>query len=59
MGKLVTLQEIVFNSCKVVQFIDMLPYNNQFLTYITTYAPVVSPDGEVVAINLSLFKAMY
>lgn len=50
-GKLVTLQEIVFNSCKVVQFIDMLPYNNQFLTYITTYAPVVSSDDEVVAIQ--------
>ena len=49
--KLVTLQEIVFNTYKVVQFIDMLPYNNQFLTYITTYTPVISPDGEVVAIQ--------
>lgn len=49
--KLVTLQEIVFNTCKVVQFIDMLPYNNQFLTYITTYTPIISPDGEVVAIQ--------
>ncbi len=49
--KLVTLQEVVFSTCKIVQFIDMLPYNNQFLTYITTYTPIISPDGEVIAIQ--------
>lgn len=49
--KLLTLQEIVFNSCKVVQFIDMLPYNNQFLTYVTTYTPIIAPSGNVIAIQ--------
>lgn len=49
--KLLTLQEIVFDSCKIVQFIDMLPYNNQFLTYITTYTPIIAPSGKVIAIQ--------
>lgn len=49
--KLITLQKIVFESCRVVQFIDMLPYNEQFINYITTYTPLLHPDGTVVAIQ--------
>lgn len=49
--KLITLQRIVFESCRVIQFIDMLPYNDQFITYITTYTPLLHPDGTVIAIQ--------
>jgi len=49
--KLLVLQEKVFKDSIVIQFIDMLPYNNQFLSYVTTYVPLIHPDGEVVAIQ--------
>ncbi len=55
--KLFYLQKIVFEQCKVVKFIDMLPYDNKFISYITTYFPLVHPNGEVVAIQSSSIKS--
>ena len=50
-AKLVLLQKKVLTTGVAVQFIDMLPYNNKFLTYITTYAPIFHPNGEIIAIQ--------
>ena len=55
--KLHRLQQIVFEKCKVIKFIDMLPYNQQFVTYITSYFPIIHPNGEVVAIHSSSIKS--
>lgn len=49
--KLLYLQKLVIDKCMIVQFIDMLPYDNKFITYITTYTPILHPDGEVIAIQ--------
>lgn len=49
--KLLCLQKLVIEKCMVIQFIDMLPYDNKFITYITTYTPILHPDGTVVAIQ--------
>lgn len=45
------LQQIVFERGVVVKFIDMLPYNERFIIYITSYVPVIHPNGEVIAIH--------
>lgn len=49
--QLAYLQKKVINESIVVQFIDMLPYDNKFITYITTYTPIVHSDGTVVGIQ--------
>lgn len=54
---LLELQQKVFNECLVVKFIDMMPYNNQFISYITTYFPIVHSSGEVVAILSTSIKS--
>ena len=55
--KLLMLHKLVFEQCKVIKFIDMLPYNNEFISYITTYFPVLHPSGEVVAIQSSSIRS--
>ena len=47
------LQQLVFEQAKVIKFIDMLPYNGQFIIYITTYMPIIHKSGEVIAIHSS------
>ena len=37
----------------------MLPYNNKFISYITTYFPIVHPNGEVVAIQSLSIKSYF
>ena len=54
--KLVYLQQMVFEKAMVIQFIDMLPYNNQYLSLMTTYTPIIHPNGEVVAIQASTIE---
>ncbi|MDD3267555.1 MAG: LuxR C-terminal-related transcriptional regulator [Burkholderiales bacterium] len=49
--KLLYLQKLVIDKCIVIQFIDMLPYDNKLITYVTTYTPVLHPDGSVIAIQ--------
>ena len=56
-AKLLYLQKLVFEKCKVIKFIDMLPYNNEFISYITTYFPILHPSGEVVAIQSSSVRS--
>lgn len=55
--KLYYMQKIVFEQCKIVKFIDMLPYNNKFISYITSYFPIVHPNGEVVAVQSLSIKS--
>lgn len=50
-NKLILLQKKVLTTGIAIQFIDMLPYNNKFLTYITTYTPIFHPNGEILAIQ--------
>lgn len=55
-GKLIYLQQLVLTHGKPVKFIDMLPYNNQLVAYLTTYCPLFHPSGEVIAIHSSSIK---
>ena len=45
------LQQLVFSHGKVIQFIDMLPYDGKFVIHLTNYAPIIDGSGEVIAIN--------
>lgn len=45
------LQQLVFTHAKVIQFIDMLPYNGEFTIYLTSYVPVIDRTGEIIAIH--------
>ena len=36
---------------RVINFIDLIPYNNQFQSYLETYIPLFHPSGEVIAIQ--------
>lgn len=54
---LIYLQKIVLQQGKVIKFIDMMPYNNEFVCYLTTYFPIVHPSGEVVAILSSSVRS--
>ena len=54
--KIVYLQQMVFAKGIMIQFIDMLPYNNQYLSLMTTYTPIIHPNGEVVAIQASTIE---
>lgn len=49
--KIYYLQQVVFNTGTVIKFIDMLPYNESFTVYITSYVPLIHPNGEVLAIQ--------
>lgn len=55
--KMLELQKTVFEKCQVISFIDMLPYNNQFVCYLTSYFPLVHSSGEVVAILSSSIRS--
>lgn len=55
-NKLIYLQQLVLTHGKPVKFIDMLPYNNQLVAYLTTYCPLFHPSGEVIAIHSSSIK---
>ena len=55
-SKLIYLQQLVITHGKPVKFIDMLPYNNQLVAYLTTYCPLFHPSGEVIAIHSSSIK---
>jgi len=50
-SNLIYLQQLVITHGKPVKFIDMLPYNNQLVAYLTTYCPLFHPSGEVIAIH--------
>jgi len=54
--KIVYLQQMVFAKGIIIQFIDMLPYNNQYLSLMTTYTPIIHPNGEVIAIQASTIE---
>lgn len=54
--KLVYLQRLVFEKAMVIQFIDMLPYGDKYISKMTTYVPVLHHTGEVVAIQASTIE---
>lgn len=49
--KVYLLQEYVFRTGMVVSYIDMLPYNNKFKTYIVTLVPLYCDEQEIVALQ--------
>jgi DNA-binding CsgD family transcriptional regulator len=49
--KLYLLQEYIFETGNVVSFIDMLPYNNQFKTYLVVIIPIYHNGQEIVALQ--------
>ncbi len=51
------LQQITIQQKKFINFVDLLPYNNQFEAYITIYMPLFHPNGEVVAMQSLAFHS--
>lgn len=49
--KIYLLQKYVFSTGAVVSYIDMLPYNNKFKTYIVTLIPLYCAGKEIVALQ--------
>ncbi len=49
--KIYLLQEYVFRTGMVVSYIDMLPYNNKFKTYMVTLIPLYYAGQEIVALQ--------
>lgn len=49
--KIYQLQLSIFRNKNVVNFIDLLPYNDQFIAYLITYVPIFHPKGEVIGIQ--------
>jgi DNA-binding CsgD family transcriptional regulator len=49
--KIYLLQEYVFSTEMVVSYIDMLPYNNKFKTYIVTLIPLYYEGQEIIALQ--------
>jgi DNA-binding CsgD family transcriptional regulator len=49
--KIYEIQQYVVTHNKVVNFIDLLPYNNQFKSYLETCIPLIHPSGEVIGIQ--------
>jgi hypothetical protein len=45
------LQNQVFKSGKMVSFMDLLPYNGKFSSFLINYVPIFHPNGEVIAIQ--------
>lgn len=45
------LQQSAVKNKQVVNFIDLIPYNNQFRVYLETLLPVFHPCGEVIAVK--------
>ncbi len=45
------VQRFVVEKKRAVTLIDLLPYNNNYATYLSTYFPILHPNGEVVAIE--------
>lgn len=45
------IQQKVFASKKVIKFFDLLPYNNQFNSFLVTYIPIIDKSEQVVAIQ--------
>lgn len=49
--KIYQLQLSIFRNKEVVNFIDLLPYNDRFIAYLITYVPIFHPSGEVIGIQ--------
>ena len=49
--KIFELQNVVFEHKRVVSFVDLLPYDGHFKSYLVTYVPIFHPSGEVVALQ--------
>lgn len=49
--KIYRIHQLVVSSKNVINFIDLMPYNNQYKSYLETYIPIFHPDGTVVAVQ--------
>jgi DNA-binding CsgD family transcriptional regulator len=49
--KIYQLQLSIFRNKNVVNFIDLLPYNDKFIAYLITYVPIFHPAGDVIGIQ--------
>lgn len=52
-------QKNVFLNKIAISFFDLLPYNNQFNTFLVTYVPIVNKVGEVVAIQSHAIESKF
>lgn len=52
-------QKDVFLNKRVISFFDLLPYNNQFNTYLVTYVPIINKAGEVVAVQSHAIESKF
>jgi DNA-binding CsgD family transcriptional regulator len=49
--KIFQIQRFVFEQQRVFSYIDILPYNDAFISYLMTLIPIFHPCGKVIAIQ--------
>lgn len=49
--KIFQIQQYVMSQGKAVNFIDLLPYNNIFKSFLVTYIPIYHPNREIIALQ--------
>lgn len=52
-------QKDVFLNKRAISFFDLLPYNNQFNSYLVTYVPIIDKTGAVVAIQSHAIESKF
>lgn len=50
-NKIYQLLRIAVKYKRIVKFIDLIPYNQRYCSFLETYTPILHPSGEVVAIQ--------
>ena len=58
-GMILDFQKDVFQNKRAISFFDLLPYNNQFNTFLVTYVPIINKAGEVVAIQSHAIESKF
>ncbi len=56
---ILNFQKDVFFDKRTISFFDLLPYNNQFNTFLVTYIPIVNKAGAVVAIQSHAIESKF
>ncbi len=49
--RIIQLQKHVFKTGTIIYFIDLLPYNNMFTSFMVTFLPIYHHSGEIIALQ--------
>ncbi|MBX9865780.1 MAG: helix-turn-helix transcriptional regulator [Burkholderiales bacterium] len=49
--RIIQLQRHVFKTGAIIYFVDLLPYNNMFTSFMVTFLPIYHHSGEIIALQ--------